>query len=114
MASPFSFSDAREDCWTFLLDCAIALSRLKYQYPTERSRVAYVVLRLQGQALLWAAAVWEGPETEALDTFSPHLMAKFGRPARDPAIQAKRLGLHQQVMEELHRRRAVVAWHALP
>ena len=65
--------------------------------------MAYVVLRLQGQALLWAAAVWEGPETEALHTFSAHLMAKFGRPVRDPVIQANRLGLHQQVLEELRR-----------
>ena len=65
--------------------------------------MAYVVLRLQGQALLWAAAVWEGPETKALHTFSTHLMAKFGRPVRDPVIQANRLGLHQQVMEELCR-----------
>ena len=47
--------------------------------------------------------MWGGPVTEALDTFLAHLQAKFGCPAGDPATQATRLGLHQQLMEELRR-----------
>ena len=74
---PFFFG-APEDWGRSILHCANTLVLQMHQYPTERSRVAYFCLRLQGEALRWAATVWGGPETESFDSFTAHLQAEFG------------------------------------
>ena len=46
-------------CCGFLLQCSLAFKLQASMFPTERSRVAYVISLLSERALAWTTAIWE-------------------------------------------------------
>ena len=46
-------------CQSFLLQCSLVFELQPQTYPTDKSRIAYLIGSLRGEALAWAAAVWE-------------------------------------------------------
>ncbi|KAK3568395.1 hypothetical protein QTP86_005563 [Hemibagrus guttatus] len=67
MAQPAPYSGSVEDCNGFLLQCSLVLEMQPHLYPTERSKVAFVITQLRGQALLWAKSLWsqDSPLTQS-------------------------------------------------
>ena len=44
---------------SFLLQCSLVFELQPQTYPTDKSRITYLIGSLRGEALAWAAAVWE-------------------------------------------------------
>lgn len=105
--SPHSVSDltlgntdfpVRPDaCKAFLLQCSLALELQPQRFPTERSRIAYIISLLSGHALPWAESVWNhsGQITESVDNFVAHFKEVFGIPEGDSMNQTKLFTLRQ-------------------
>ncbi len=54
MARPVPFSGVAEECNGFLLQCLLTIEMQPHLYPTERSKIAFIVSLLTGKALKWA------------------------------------------------------------
>lgn len=53
---PEPFSGEIGNCIVFLLHCSLVFDQQPLSYPSERAKVAYMIIKRQGQ---WATAVWE-------------------------------------------------------
>uniref|UniRef100_A0A8C1Y214 DUF4939 domain-containing protein n=1 Tax=Cyprinus carpio TaxID=7962 RepID=A0A8C1Y214_CYPCA len=82
ISRPAPFSGREEDCNGFLLQCSLALEQHAHQYPTERSKISFIIQQLSGPALRWAEALWfqESTITSSLQNFIGHFKEVFGRP----------------------------------
>lgn len=62
---PAPFSGTAEECNGFLLQCSLALETQSQLYPTEHSKIAFIISSLTGPALRWAETIWTqaGPAT---------------------------------------------------
>lgn len=56
---PERYSGAPGSCRPFLVQCSLAFELQPSAFPTERSRVAYIVSLLAGRARDWGTAEWE-------------------------------------------------------
>lgn len=56
---PERYSGAPGSCRPFLVQCSLAFELQSSAFPTERSRVAYIVSLLTGKAKDWGTAEWE-------------------------------------------------------
>ncbi|XP_044040087.1 formin-like protein 5 [Siniperca chuatsi] len=76
------FSGRVEHCEEFLTKCCLAFLLHPDQFPSERTQVAFVVLRLAGPALHWAGslAVKEEAVLHSLDLFLARFCQEFGPP----------------------------------
>ena len=94
------YSGSAEDCSGFLLQCSLVLEMQPHLYPTERSKVAFVISQLQGKALLWADSIWtqNNPVIQSYSSFIDHFREVFGRPAWDSSIGEKLYNLKQGKM----------------
>ncbi|KAK3570330.1 hypothetical protein QTP86_017159, partial [Hemibagrus guttatus] len=81
-AQPAPYSGSAEDCNRFLLKCSLVLEMQPHLYPTERSKVAFIITQLHSQALLWAESLWSqnSPHSAVL------LKEVFGKPSWDSLI----------------------------
>ncbi|KAK3549109.1 hypothetical protein QTP70_032424 [Hemibagrus guttatus] len=77
MAQPALYSGSVEDCNGFLLQCSLVLEMQPHLYPTERSKVAFVITQLRGQALLWAESLWS-QDSPVMQSYAGTLAAKSG------------------------------------
>lgn len=59
MPPPERFSGDASTCRAFLTQCSIQFSLQPSAFPSEETKVAYVISLLTGQALRWATAEWE-------------------------------------------------------
>ncbi|XP_029288813.1 uncharacterized protein LOC115009158 [Cottoperca gobio] len=84
-------------CRGFLFQCDLILEMEPNRYPTERSKVAFVVSLLQGRALQWAESVWQqsGPITASYAAFVQHFKEVFDAPPGDTSTQVRLLQLRQ-------------------
>lgn len=57
MALPNSYSGEAAECSSFLLQVNLYIEMHPGQFPTEQSKVAFLILLLTGKALLWAKAI---------------------------------------------------------
>ena len=53
------FSGAPGTCRSFLIICTLTFEMHPHKFPSERSRVAYMVTQLTGRARDWGTAEWE-------------------------------------------------------
>ncbi|KAK3509773.1 hypothetical protein QTP70_009983 [Hemibagrus guttatus] len=88
MAQPAPYSGSAEDCNGFLLQCSLVLEMQPHLYPTERSKVAFVISQLRGQAFLWAESLWsqDSPVTQSYAGFVEHFKEVFGKPSWDSSV----------------------------
>ncbi|KAK3516460.1 hypothetical protein QTP70_014791 [Hemibagrus guttatus] len=97
MAQPAPYSGSVEDCNGFLLQCSLVLEMQPHLYPTERSKVAFVITQLRGQALLWAESLWsqDSPVTQSYAGFIEHFKEVFGKPSWDSLVGEELCKLRQ-------------------
>ncbi|KAK3508689.1 hypothetical protein QTP70_004203 [Hemibagrus guttatus] len=86
-----------EDCNGFLLQCSLVLDMQAHLYPTEWSKVAFVITQLRGQALLWAESLWsqDSPVTQSYAGFVEHFKEVFRKPSWDSSVGEELCKLRQ-------------------
>ncbi|KAK3564108.1 hypothetical protein QTP86_007568 [Hemibagrus guttatus] len=97
MAQPAPYSGSVEDCNGFLLQCSLVLEMQPHLYPTKRSKVAFVITQLRGQALLWAESLWsqDSPVVQSYAGFVEHFKEVFGKPSWDSSVGEELCKLRQ-------------------
>jgi len=84
-------------CRSFLLQCDLVFSQQPLSYSTEQSRIAYLMGLLRGNALAWAAFLWEkrSPVTTTYAAFSAEMRRVFGHPVRGQDASERLLSFRQ-------------------
>ncbi|KAK3518834.1 hypothetical protein QTP70_014909 [Hemibagrus guttatus] len=97
MAQPVPYSGSVEDSNGFLLQCSLVLEMQPHLYPTERSKVAFIITQLRGQALLWAESLWsqDSPVVQSYARFVEHFKEVFGKPSWDSSVGEELCKLRQ-------------------
>ncbi|KAK3514221.1 hypothetical protein QTP70_009991 [Hemibagrus guttatus] len=97
MAQPAPYSGSAEDCNGFILQCSLVLEMQPHLYPTERSKVAFIISQLRGRALLWAESLWSqnSPVTQSYAGFVDHFKEVFGKPSWDSSVGEELCRLQQ-------------------
>ncbi|XP_036845748.1 protein LDOC1-like [Oncorhynchus mykiss] len=54
-----SFNGEPSTCLVFLAQCALIFELQPSYFPSDRSKIAYLITLISGRALTWATAVWE-------------------------------------------------------
>ena len=89
LAPPEKFSGESHDCRPFLVNCSLHYSQLPTAFPTERSKVAFMISHLTGREAAWATAEWsrDSPICESLGQFTDSLTNIFDHtsPGREAA-----------------------------
>ena len=82
-------------CRSFLSQCSLTLELQASAFPTERSRVAYIITLLTGKAREWGTALWDSddPICTDYDEFTKEMKEVFDRSVsgRDAARQLLQL-----------------------
>ncbi len=88
MAQPAPFSGEAEECNGFLLQCSLTIELQPQMFPTEQSKIAFVISALTGPALQWAETIWNqaGPATQSFSCLLIHFREVFGRSSGDSSI----------------------------
>ena len=81
-------------CLAFLSQCSLIFELEPSSFPSDRSRIAYLMTLMSGRALAWATAVWEQQSTIcfSLDEFEAEVGKVFdssssGREAAQKLLQ---------------------------
>ena len=89
MPPPERCSGAPGSCRPFLVQCTLTFEQQPSAFPTERSRVAYIVSLLTGRARDWGTAEWERQSSmcSSVQLFSAELRKVFDHvtPGREAA-----------------------------
>ncbi|ROJ62558.1 Retrotransposon-derived protein PEG10 [Anabarilius grahami] len=66
-------------------------------FPTDYSKVAFIISQLSGRALQWAESIWsqKNPVTQTYSGFVEHFREVFGKPSWDSSIGEKLYNLKQ-------------------
>lgn len=59
LPAPQPYDGNPDTCRSFLSQCSLTLELQSLAFPTERSRVAYLITLLTGRARDWGTAVWD-------------------------------------------------------
>lgn len=59
LPAPQPYDGNPDTCRSFLSQCSLSLELQSLAFPTERSRVAYLITLLTGKARDWGTAVWD-------------------------------------------------------
>lgn len=59
MAQPAPFSGMAEDYSRILFQCSLYFEMQPQGFPSEQSKIAYIISLLYGRALQWARTLWE-------------------------------------------------------
>ncbi len=59
LPAPEWFDGSPERCRGFINHCTLAFQLQPSSFPTESSKVAYIITLLTGKALDWASALWD-------------------------------------------------------
>ncbi|KAK3524756.1 hypothetical protein QTP86_002500 [Hemibagrus guttatus] len=97
MALPAPYSGLAEDCNGFILQCSLVLEMQPHLYPTERSKIAFIISQLRGRALLWAESLWSqnSPITQSYAGFVDHFKEVFEKPSWDSSVGEELCRLQQ-------------------
>ncbi|ROL50357.1 Retrotransposon-derived protein PEG10 [Anabarilius grahami] len=100
MGKPAPYSGSAEDCNGFLLQCSLTLEMQPHLFPTEYSKVAFLISQLSGKALQWDDSIWSqnNPMIQTYSGFVNHFKKVFGKPSWDSAIGEKLYNLKQGKM----------------
>lgn len=94
---PEPYSGERGRCTAFLLKCSLAFTHSPRSFTSESARVAYLVAKLQGKALLWAEAYLSAHPlpTCSFDDFLCEFKKTFTHPVSEGSSDERLLGLQQ-------------------
>ncbi|ROL45710.1 Retrotransposon-derived protein PEG10 [Anabarilius grahami] len=69
----------------FLLQCELVLEMQPHLYPSDTSKIAFLISQLSGKALKWADSIWSqhGAVTQSYFAFISHFREVFGKPITD-------------------------------
>ncbi|RXN04479.1 Retrotransposon-derived PEG10 [Labeo rohita] len=83
LPAPERFDGNPDKCRGFITQCTLVFKLQPSCFPTESSKVAYVVTLLTGKALDWATALWDqqSPLTENSEAFISEMKRVFYHPA---------------------------------
>ena len=89
LQKPQSFSGDSGDCRSFLVQCGMHFEFQAASFPTDRSKVAYILSHLTGRAEAWATAEWsrQAAICDSVDLFTDALVKIFQHtaPGREAA-----------------------------
>ncbi len=93
---PSHYSGEPGLCRSFLSQCSLVFELQPSTFPSDRSRVAYIITLLDGRAREWGTSVWEAnsPVCASLDGFTQEMKKVFdrsvsGREAARVLLQAR-------------------------
>lgn len=96
LLAPERYDGNPVDCRAFLTQCSFTFELQASTFPTDRSRIAYIITLLTGKALAWATAIWErqGPSCDDYKTFTSEMRLVFdhsvgGRDAANRLFQLR-------------------------
>ena len=94
---PERYEGDPRSCRSFLSTCSLVFELQPSSFPTERSKVAYVITLLSGRAREWATAVWDSnaPECQSFFQFSQAMRDTFDRSVSGPAATRKLFRIRQ-------------------
>ncbi len=80
---PAFYSGEPQQCRSFLAKCSLYISLQPSSFPTEESKIAFVITLLSGWAALWGTTVWEQklPCCTLFQSFSEEIRKVFDRAA---------------------------------
>ncbi len=80
---PAFYSGEPQQCRSFLAKCSLYISLQPSSFPTEESKIAFVITLLSGRAALWGTTVWEQklPYCTSFQSFSEEIRKVFDRAA---------------------------------
>ncbi|KAJ7990648.1 hypothetical protein DPEC_G00302570 [Dallia pectoralis] len=90
--APDRYSGELGLCRAFLIQCSLVFEQQPLSYPTDRSKIAYLMSLLKGNALAWASVVWDNqsPISQSFICFTTEMGRVFDHPVRG-SVAANRL-----------------------
>lgn len=100
MAQPAAYSVLVEECNGFLLQCSLVFEMQPLRYPTDSSKIAFVISLLTVKVLHWAETLWtqKGAVTQSVKLFTEHFRAIFGHSAKEASAGEQLYYLKQGTM----------------
>lgn len=97
LPTPERYSGDPKGCRGFLTQCHLSFDLQPAAYPTEHSRVAYVITLLTGKALAWATALYESKSSVcgSFESFSKEMLKVFSPEVSSRTAANKLLQLRQ-------------------
>ncbi|KAL6488396.1 hypothetical protein MHYP_G00021370 [Metynnis hypsauchen] len=97
VANPERYAGDPETCRGFLLQYSLVFEQQPSRFPTERSKVAYMISLLTGRALAWATSLWEraSPDTASGESFMRAMRTTFHNPRGGREAAPRLLALSQ-------------------
>ncbi len=94
---PAAYAGDSAECGGFLLQLALYIEMQPQKFPTERSKVAFLISLLSGRALSWARAIWNGNTAiiDSYEAFTNHFKEVFGSATGALTASDQLLGLRQ-------------------
>jgi len=97
LPAPERYDGNPERCRGFVTQCTLVFGLQPNSFPTENSKVAYIITLLTGKALDWATALWEqkSPLTESCDRFVEEMKKVFHHPTSGGEVDHRLLQISQ-------------------
>lgn len=97
LPAPERFDGSPEKCRGFVTQCTLVFQLQPGSFPTESSKVAYIITLLTGKALDWASALWDqqAPLTANSGSFIAEMKRVFHHPASTGDVDYRLLRLSQ-------------------
>lgn len=94
---PQRFSGDPSACKGFLTQCSLSFELQPSSFPTDRSKIAYIITLLSEKALAWATAVWDAHNSccASYSAFAEEFKRVFQGPSSGPDSAKQLLTLHQ-------------------
>lgn len=97
LPAPERFDGSPERCRGFITQCTLAFQLQPSSFPTESSKVAYIITLLTSKALDWASALWDqkSPLTTNSQQFIMEMKRVFQHPSSGGDVDHRLLNLSQ-------------------
>lgn len=97
LAMPKEYDGSKQKFRGFINQCKLVFEAQPSRYPTDRSKVIFVLSLLTGSALSWATPLMESsdPKLDSLDAFLSEFQRIFDDPDRVRTAEATLQNLHQ-------------------
>ncbi|KAI2653687.1 Retrotransposon-derived protein PEG10 [Labeo rohita] len=96
MALPTLFAGEAAECSGFLLQVQLYIRMQPQQFPTENSKVAFLISLLTGKAFQWAKAIWNADNPiNSFERFTSHFSEVFSNTTRTLTVSDQLFRLQQ-------------------